>query len=184
MQKVPGGNELLNALTVLKRAGVGHAMTVADLGCGRMGYFTLQASRMVGENGTVWAVDILKDALANVEAQAKNAGAHNIRTVWADLERFGSTKISEKSVDIVFLINTLFQTSRHREVMKEAARMLKSGGKMLIVDWKSERSPLGPPMERRVLPENIRIAGHDLGLEEADSFEAGPYHFGLLFTKI
>lgn len=183
-QTPSGGNELLNARELLERAGVTMHMTVADLGCGTAGYFTIPAAKMVGEKGTVYAVDVVQSALSSVGGAAAFAGCHNVHTVWSNVEQIGGTKIPEGAVDVCLLINILFQTQEHANVIKEAARLTKVGGKILIVDWKMIATPFGPPQTIRVSPESIRIAAHDANLDELDSFEAGHFHFGLLFRKL
>lgn len=182
-QKVAGGTELLNTLDLLKHAGVGNAMTVADLGCGNAGFFVMQAAKMVGNDGLVYAVDIMKPVLASVTSAAKQAGLHNVQTVWTNLEVYRGAKIPDETVDVALLINILFQSSKVQNIIREASRLLKVGGRLLVVDWKSTPSPLGPPHEMRVAPETIRKAAAELGLHEADAFDAGQYHFGLLFQK-
>ena len=106
--KIPGGNELINAKEFLTKVGIEEEMTVADLGCGARGYFSLQAARMVGSRGMVYAVDILPAALKGVEVNAKLLGINNIKTVWSDLEIYEATKIPAESLDFALLINILF----------------------------------------------------------------------------
>lgn len=183
MQKVPGGNELLNPVELLKRAGVSWNMKVGDFGCGGMGYFSLQAARMVGENGTVYAVDVLKSALTSVASIAKQSGLKNVTTVWSNIEIYKATKIPTASLDVALVKNVLFQTKNRAAFLREVHRLMKPKAKMLVVDWKMTGSPLGPVQRDRVAPEEVRTIAHDLGLEEKDSFEAGQFHFGLLFAK-
>lgn len=183
MQIVPGGNELLKPADLLKRAGVQYRMTIGDLGCGGAGFFALQAAELVGDDGSVFAVDILKSALTSVASKAKQAGLANIKTVWSNIEIFGATKIPIESLDVALLINVLFQSKKHKEMLQEAVRMLKRGGKLLVIDWKTAGSPLGPPTENRVPPQSVRQIARELNLLELDAFEAGQYHFGLLFAK-
>jgi ubiquinone/menaquinone biosynthesis C-methylase UbiE len=40
-------------------------------------------------------------------------------------------------------------------IIEESRRLLKKGGKLLIIDWKKEQTPEGPPMEIRVTEETI-----------------------------
>lgn len=159
-------------------------MIVADLGCGNPGYFTIPASQMVGDKGMVYAVDVVESVLSSVNGAAKLAGAHNIQTVWSNIENVGATKIAEGSLDVALLVNVLFQTKNHAAVIHEASRLLKTGGRLLVVDWKMTGTPLGPSAERRVPPERIRMAARDANLDETDSFDAGQFHFGLLFRKL
>lgn len=183
MPNIPGGNELLKPAEILKRVGVSYNMRIGDLGCGGRGYFTMQAAQMVGDKGVVYAVDVLKSALTSVANLAALAGLHNIRTVWSNLEMPGATKIPAHSLDMVLLVNMLFQSKKHAEILREAERLLSSGGSMLVIDWKPAGSPLGPPPSMRFSPESIRTIAESLHLKETEAFEAGQFHFGLVFQK-
>ncbi len=183
VSKIPGGAELMNAKEVLKGAGLEGEMKVADFGCGGRAYFSLQAARLVGKNGLVYAIDILKTALRSTEDLAKFYNLSNIKTVWADLEVFGSTKIESNSIDFVIITNLFFQTKKHEVFMKEAFRILKSGGKVFVADWKKTSTPLGPPIKMRVTPEKVKEIASQIGFILEKEFEAGPYHFGLVFIK-
>lgn len=182
-QKQPGGNELLDPKQLLERAGVGHGQRVADLGCGAMAYFTMQAARQVGDRGQVYAVDIQREVLSSVDSRAKLSGLANVRTVWSDLEKVGAASIPSATLDAALLVNTLFQLNDHAAALAEAARLLKVGGKLLAVDWKSIGAPFGPPTERRVSPGRVRELAAAAGFTLVEEFEAGPYHFGQTYTK-
>ncbi len=159
----------------------GHQL--ADLGCGGAGYFTLPAARLVGTKGKVYAVDILKSSLDGVTSKAKIENLMNIETVWSNLEQVGATKISENTVDEALLINILFQSRQNTNFLQEAKRLMKSGGKLLVIDWKVEPTPFGPPLQNRMTPEAIRALGEGVGFKVQEQFEAGPYHYGLILVK-
>jgi len=159
----------------------GHQL--ADLGCGGAGYFTLPAARLVGSRGKVYAVDILKTALEGVVSKAKLDNLLNIEPVWSDLERLGATKIPEGTLDQALLVNIMFQSRQNEDMMREASRLLKSGGKLLVVDWKVEPTPFGPPLERRLAPEVVSDLGVKVGFTVEHQFESGPYHYGFVFIK-
>lgn len=182
-QKVAGGNELLNPEKILKEAGIGYGSRVGDLGCGGMGYFTLQAGKLVGDKGQVYGVDILKAALPSVETKAKLEGLNNITTVWSNLEILGATRIKEQSLDFALVINVLFQSKKQKNILEEAARLLKKNGKLVMVDWKTSGTPLGPLVNDRIPPEKVEEMAQDLNLKKEKSFEAGPYHYGFVFAK-
>lgn len=183
ISKIPGGAELMNAEEVLKKAGVEEGMKVADFGCGARAYFSLQAAKLVGKNGTVYAIDILKTALRSTEDLAKFYNLKNIKTVWADLEVPGSTKIKDESIDFIIITNLFFQTKAHETILKEAFRILKKEGKVFVADWERIASPFGPPVRLRPKPEKIKKLAEEIGLVLEKEFRAGPYHFGLVFLK-
>lgn len=178
-----GKSELLNAGTILKDIlGINIGAMVADLGAGG-GMFAIQAARLVGDQGQVYAVDILKNTLSEIESKARMAGLYNIKTIWSNLEVVGATKINEGTLDFTMLVNVLFQSSKHYEMMAEAARLLKPGGKLLVVDWDNTKPAFTPPSNMQVEPNKLNEYAHQLDLKLEKDFKAGQYHFGIIFSK-
>jgi ubiquinone/menaquinone biosynthesis C-methylase UbiE len=175
---------LLDPESLLKQQlGVKLGHQVADLGCGGAGYFTLPAARVVGSRGRVYAVDILRSALDGVVSKAKLSNLSNVEPVWSDLERVGAAKVPESSLDEALLVNIMFQSRQNEAMLREAHRLLKTGGRLLVVDWKVEPTPFGPPLERRLTPENISQLASAIGFTLENKFDSGPYHYGLIFLK-
>jgi ubiquinone/menaquinone biosynthesis C-methylase UbiE len=179
MPYIPSGGELLKPREILEAAGLTEGMTAADMGCGTQGHFVFAAARIVGERGKVYGVDILKSALSGVESQAKLQNAKNVETVWSDIEVYGATKIADASLDMVMLINNLPKEA----MLREATRLIKPGGRLLVVDWKSAAAPFGPPSKDRVSPETIKNIAANFGLKLEKEWSAGEYHFALTFFK-
>lgn len=181
---VSGGNVLLDVSLILKKAQIGERMKVANLGCGSSGYFVFPSADMVGKKGKVYAVDILKTILERVTRQARQENYQNIEVVWSNLEIFNATKIESGSLDCALLINVLYQSHRRPEILREAIRMVKKDGTILVVEWKNTASPLGPPTEERVKQGLLEDAAQKLGLKLEEEFAAGQYHYGLIFSKV
>jgi ubiquinone/menaquinone biosynthesis C-methylase UbiE len=185
IKNIPGGNELLNARDILKNSlGLTFGARVADLGCGGNGFFTFQAADLVGEKGLVYAVDILKMVLKNIENRAKMWGVDNIKTVHSNLENFGATKINNDSLDFVLLVNILFQNKNPEKIIREATRMLRTAGKMLVIDWAEGRFPFGPKEETRITRERVSDLTLGAGLKKIKDIEVGRFHYGIIFEKI
>lgn len=178
-----GKSELLDAGAILRDVlRIGPRHIIGDLGAGG-GMFTITAARLVGDQGQIYAVDVMKHALEDIESKARMAGLNNIKTVWSNLEMVGATKIKESSLDFAFLINILFQSNKHQEVLAEAARLLKIGGRLLVVDWSDTKPGFAPATERQVDPKKVIIEAGGLGLGLEREFKAGNYHFGLVFVR-
>jgi ubiquinone/menaquinone biosynthesis C-methylase UbiE len=184
MQKKAENNTLIDLDLILAKANIATDMKVADLGCGPIGHFVFPLSKVVGPGGMVYAVDILKPTLDNIKHRVKQENLQNIETVWSNLESFNATTIDSSSLDRILLINTLYQSNKRVEIIKEAIRMLKTGGTITVVEWKNANIPFGPKIEERVQKESLMKAAPKLGLEEKVEFSAGPYHYGLIFEKI
>ncbi len=177
-------HDVLHVRELLMHAGVGVGMTVADMGTGREGSFVLEAARMVSQTGQVYALDVVKDILSVIDGMAAQAGLHNVKTIWTDLELYGAAvDIGDGTVDVGILANTIFQSTEKEAMMKEVVRMIKIGGKLLVIDWKKVDTIMGPPTETRVSSDEIKKIGLGVGLQMLDQFEAGEYHWGILFQK-
>ena len=177
------GKALLNPETILKRLKVKKGAVLADLGCGGGGHFTGPAAKQVGKDSKVYAVDILKPVLQAVTSKARLEGINNIKSIWSNLELVGATKIPENSLDFALIINIIHSINPPENILKEAIRLIKSGGKILIIDWDQNKSPFGPDLQSRIQPDKVKQLTQSLNLKLIDEFQAGPYHFGLIFKK-
>lgn len=178
-----GGSSLVDANLILSKAQVGDKAKVADLGCGSSGYFVFPAAKLVGKKGMVYAVDILRTALETVNKRARAENFSNVKTIWSNLEVFNATKIEAGSLDVAMLINTLYQSHKRPEILRESIRLLKKKGRLVIVEWKNIAAPFGPPPEEKVKKELIDNGAQRLGLHLEEEFDAGQYHYGLVYTK-
>lgn len=184
MAKVGSGNLLLNVDLILSKLRLKEKITVADFGCGTTGFFVFPIAKLVGKNGIVYAVDILKIALENIKRKARHENLQCVRAIWSDLEVFGATKIEAGSVDVGLLINTLYLTNKKNEIIREVSRILKKGSKLIIIDWKDISIPFGPQPEERINKETVIAISKKHSLNFEEEFSAGEYHYGLSFLKI
>lgn len=155
---------------------------VADLGSGS-GHYALAAAGIVGSAGQVYAVDIQEDVLARLRDAGQEKGFKNIETIWGDFEKTGGTRLRDDVVDAVILSNTLFQLKDVEGAVSEIQRILRSGGKLLLIDWAGSYSGIGPP-------EDLVVSEHDAegyfinaGFHKVKSFRGGPHHYSILFTS-
>lgn len=162
---------------VLKEMILKDDMVVADFGCGSGGWAIPLAKKII--DGKVYAIDILQEPLSALRLKAKTEGLTNIATVLADIER--GTDLLDESLDLVLLTNLLFQVSDKKKVLTEAKRVLKSGGRILVIDWQP-KAVMGPK-EGRVDVEEIKKIAGELGLNVEKEFAASPYHYGLILVK-
>lgn len=170
--------------SILGKMGVTEKQQVAELGCGNFGFFVFPLAKIVGRQGKVYAVDILKSTLEEIKKEALKENLPQIVTAWSNLEVFRGTPIETSSLDAALLVNVVHQSDRKIEILREAIRMLKRGGRLLIVEWKNVDLPLGPEQAKRVKMESLKSAAPKVGLGIQTEFEAGPYHYGLILTKL
>lgn len=183
--RMPYNTVIIDAPAIVQKAGVQPGMNVADLGTGREGRMALAAGKVMANNGTSYAVDVVKSILPAIATKARMHGINNVVTVWSDLEIYGATRaIVDNSLDVGFVVTTLFQSNKQAELLAECIRMVKPGGKLVVVDWRPDsEAPFGPDPSARVHADSVKRVCEDAGLQLTEEFDAGPYHWGLLFTK-
>lgn len=161
--------------------GLRDGMKVADFGTGT-GHFAMAAAHVVGPTGRVYAIDVQEDMLTHMHDTAHRAGHKNIETIWGNVEKLGGTKLRDQSVDAIIMSNVLFQLDQKEEAAREAKRILKPGGKLLVIDWAGSYEGMGPAPEHLVSEhqaEELFITG---GFYKAKDFRSGPHHYAILFT--
>ncbi len=156
-------------------------MAVADFGSGT-GDFAIIAAKLVGADGQVTAIDVQEPAISSVRSRSRIEGLLNIVPVRANLEVPGSSGLANSSQDVVLLTNILFQTQKKKEVVHEAHRVLKSGGTLVFIDWRTDAA-LGPTRGFRLDKGEITDIICEIGFLFQKEIASGAYHFGMLFTK-
>ncbi len=171
-----------NPQSNIEHLNLNHGMKVADIGTGS-GVYAFLASKLVGENGKVYAVDIQHELLSKLRTESKRQNIHNIDFVWGDAEEKAGLKIKDATVDVAIVSNVLFQVEDKRGMIFEAARLLKPTGKILVIDWTDSFGGLGPMPNDVFSKEEARSLLTEAGLSFLKEFDAGAHHYGFIFVK-
>ena len=167
---------------VLDQVDVHPGMKVADFGCGT-GYFSLAVARLIGEEGIVYALDILPQRLESVASNAKNSNLTNIVVRRANLENKDGSKLEGDSLDLVIIKDMLFQNKKKKEILEEARRVVKAGANILVVEWKMATANIGPDVSLRISRDALFDLAQQANLSVLKDIDAGNFHFGLLLGK-
>lgn len=163
----------------LLKLGLTDGMKVVDLGAGS-GFYTLEAARRIGSTGRVYAVDVQKDLLERLRSTGSSEHLHNIEVVWGNAEKIGGTRLREGIADRVIVSNILFQVTKLDDFALEVKRILKPGGKILVIDW-SGITALSPKTIVSAVQAQTLFEKNGFTLEQ--TFTAGDHHYGLTFKK-
>jgi ubiquinone/menaquinone biosynthesis C-methylase UbiE len=133
------GKEEVYRREILDVAAVAAGDRVLDIGCGT-GTQALEAYRRVQPRGSVTGVDISSNMIASASRKALRAGL-KIAFEQADA---AALPFADRDFDVVTITTVMHMIpdARHRACLREAHRVLRPGGRLLIIDY------AGPPEER------------------------------------
>jgi ubiquinone/menaquinone biosynthesis C-methylase UbiE len=155
---------------------------VGDFGTG-VGHYLPPLSRLVGRDGKVFGVEIQRNLAESAADLVRKERLGNVETIWGDLEAVGGTKIKDESLDAVLFSNTLSMLEDRNTALKEASRVLRKGGKLLLIDWSDSWGGMGPAPHMLVGEALAKSLAETSGFSYERSFPAGGHHYGLAFRK-
>lgn len=164
----------------IEQFGLEKGMMVADLGVGS-GFYTISASKKVGEDGRVYAIDVQKNLLEKLQKQAETERIFNIEYIWGDVEKLGGTRLADSSVDAIILSNILFQIENKELLASEIKRILRPNGRVLVVDWSDSFNNMGPTKEMVFNEQQAEDFFINKGFVVVKKIEAGENHYGIIF---
>ena len=122
-----------NTALLLKNLSVKPGMLIADIGAGS-GYHSALLSKMVG-TGKVFAVDVEPEMIAYLNERIKQEKLARIVPVLSTEQK---VSLPENTVDMMLLVDVYHEFSYPYEMALSMRAALKSGGKLVLVEFRSE----------------------------------------------
>ena len=114
----------------LERSHVEAGATVLELGPGT-GYFSVEASHMIGPGGRLLCLDIQRPMLLELSGRLREAGVVNADLLLAEATRL---PLADESVDTAYLVAVLGEIPDRPQALWELRRVLRRGGVLSITE--------------------------------------------------
>lgn len=155
--------ELLDLQAVCDYFSLDKDISLVDIGTGT-GLFAEAFLKLLPE-AKCYALDIRQEAVDWIKGNREICKSGRLIPL---LMQESKTPLDDNIADFVFMITLHHELEEPIKLMKECRRILKSGGKLLIADWKKDAED-GPPKHHRITPESaisdLEAAGFaDIGM--------------------
>lgn len=131
---------------VISRLGDLSDKVVADIGAGT-GYFTMPLARKARK---VIAIDIEQNFLDYINRRLSHSTDRATLNVETRLVKPEDPMLKEGEADLVLIVNTYGFISERVAYFTKVRKGLKPDGKLVVIDFKKEPLPVGPPTETKL----------------------------------
>jgi ubiquinone/menaquinone biosynthesis C-methylase UbiE len=175
--------DLIEAAKFFQELRLHRGMTLLDLGCGE-GHYTWAAADVLGRRGTIYALDLWEPGIQALKERAAAAGRLNLKAMRVDISK--ALPLKDASVDLALMatvLHDLLEFDLADGALQEAARVLKPGGTLAIVEFHKVEGPPGPPLRVRLSPAEVEKIVAPFGFSPRRLTDVGPYNYLILFVK-
>ncbi|WP_102344946.1 class I SAM-dependent methyltransferase [Bacillus sp. Marseille-P3661] len=166
----PKRQERIHPNQVIEALELKESDTILDLGAGN-GYYTIPLANSTKEK--VIAVDIERKMLDLLQERAAQLQVKNITYVESNLEEIQLDDNSAEKGLVAFVTHEIPDLDK---ALSEFRRLIKPGGKLVVLDWEAIEMEQGPPLNERISSDTMLKILEDNGFERQLSFsEKGVY---------
>lgn len=161
---------LLDPDEFLVRVGMARGEAVADLGAGP-GFFTVPLAARVGETGHVYALDVAPEMVARLRSLPLPAHVTVLQSAESRLP------LPDASVDTALLAFVLHELEHPRDFLADVRRIVRPGGRLVVLEWVPQEEEMGPPLHERLAPEASVATVEAAGWRLQSSGAANPSNY-------
>lgn len=156
---------------------------VIDLACGK-GIYSMFLSKIVGQTGLIYAVDLWKEGLLSLEEQVEKKNITNIMTLLADAGK--QIDIDDYSSDICLMATVLHdfeEGGQADRVLEKIKTLLNPKGCLAIIEFKKIEGPPGPPINIRLSQAQVEKIVTKHGFVKNQTVDLGEYNYLMTFLS-
>lgn len=164
---------------ILEKLSIKPGSSIGDIGSGG-GYYTLRFAGLVGDSGTVYAVDVKKENLEYIEKEVKSEKLQDrVKFILASGDK---SNLSDNSIDLLFLRNSFHHLDNKNEYFLNLRKCLKEEGQIVIIDHKKDHKS-GPGIGHGTGEGEIEQVLEAAGFKAHSSFSFLPGQWFFIFKN-
>jgi len=161
---------------IIKALNIRPGQIILDAGCGN-GYMVKAFAVQLEGRGKVYALDSDETSIETLLLQKEGTV---IEPFVGDITE--QTKLESSSIDLIYLSTVFhgFSENQAAGFLKEVKRLLKTKGKLAVLEIEKHQTPFGPPLAIRFSPEELKEI---ITLKPTDLVKVGQYFYMQIFEN-
>jgi ubiquinone/menaquinone biosynthesis C-methylase UbiE len=154
-----------------------------DLGCGK-GDYVMAVADLIGAGGKIYGIDAWQPAIDELKLRIEDIGIANVKPILADVT--DKVPLPDQVADVCLMAHVLHDFKREGGAegsLREANRILKPSGILVIIEPKKVEAPYGPPLHVRLAPEEVEELIRPFGFVKESFGEAAAFEYMIIASK-
>jgi ubiquinone/menaquinone biosynthesis C-methylase UbiE len=168
------------ASKLMKSLEIKEGQLVADFGAGS-GFHTMKLSKLVGEKGKVYAVDIQAEMLDIIGKRVRKENITNVVLVH-NTEK--NAKLPSGKIDMILMVDVYHELSYPYEVTLELVKALKPGARLVFVEFRLEDKKVPILDVHRMSIKQVMKEMEPHALKHAKTLNHLPWQHVIIFEKV
>lgn len=161
----------------LKRLGLEAHHHVCDYGAGT-GIVSAKVTNHTG--GQVYALDMDPKMIDLITQKKEQGGIKNLFPMKVEKDQ---VPLEDQSLDHFLLVTVLHEINEVPEFVQEVHRVLKPGGKVMVIDFYKKETKMGPPMDHRMSAYQASRHFFREGIHLEEQYELSDNFYLLVLSK-
>ncbi len=167
----PGRADTIKPDAMWRALAIDSPRSMVEIGAGT-GFFATHFARMA-PGAVIHAADIEPRMIAWMEEHLPEVAEGSIRPLLAEEVH---VPLKDGMADVVYMINLHHELADAIASYREAFRLLRPGGRLLVVDWADRETPRGPSLAIRVSQSDLFTILSEADFIDVEAHEGLPWH--------
>ncbi len=156
---------------------------IIDAGSG-VGNYAMALAGSAGSGSRIYAFDLWQEGIDELNRRIADSGLKNLTADRADVSQ--RIPLGDGAADVLLMVTVfhdLVEDGKGEGALREAARVLRPEGRLVIVEFNKEEGTPGPPLHIRLAPEELDSLVEPVGFAGPSRAKAGPYAYISIYRR-